>query len=121
MLQAVLSEAGVLKQLLVDLGGLLGPMLETEYVVMDVFLPFLLSLVEEPAMAAGGALFLAISLLKAHIASSEVRASPPGCQTNYLHGHVRRSMVDLAMQSLCKLTQEFSLQCSRCQFSCGPL
>ena len=72
MLQAVLSESGILKQLLLDLGGLLGPMLGDEYVVMEVFLPFLLSLVEEPAMASEGALFLAVNLMRSHIASSEV-------------------------------------------------
>ena len=75
-MQAVLSEGGILKQLLLDLGGLLGPMLGDEYVVMDVFLPFLLSLVEEPAMASEGALFLAVNLMRSHIASSEVGCYP---------------------------------------------
>ena len=109
--QAVLSEAGILKQLLLDLGGLLGPMLEDEYVVMGAFVPFLQNLVEEPDMAAGGGLFLAINLMKNHITSSEVcyaslvRPShihwPDHPHTSYPFFHVTKSSPFLRSKIMC--------------------
>ena len=70
LIQAVLREAGVLEQLLQELGAHLGPLLESEYIAAAAFLPFLEGLLaQEPDQAQ--ALHAGIGLLQPVISHSQ--------------------------------------------------
>ena len=68
----VLSEAGLLKQTLQVFVDHLRPMLEKEYNVMDAFIPYLQSLIDDPNLVCGHALHMAVALLSMHLQGCEV-------------------------------------------------
>ena len=73
----VLSEAGLIKQTLQVFVDHLRPMLEKEYNVMDAFIPYLQSLIDDPNLVCGHALHMAVALLSMHLQGCEVGLLEP--------------------------------------------
>jgi hypothetical protein len=68
---------------MLEVGRLLGPMLENEYIVMDALLPFLQSVLEESSKTATAGLPDVVVMLNGHISNTEVSLStfrPPLCE-----------------------------------------
>lgn len=70
--QVVLCEAGLLKQTLQVFVARLKPMLESEFNIADAFVPLLQSLIDDPTLACGHALHMAVALLHMHMPPCEV-------------------------------------------------
>lgn len=62
-----------MKQILTEVGRHLGPLLEDEYIIVDAFLPFLRSVMDDAVTAAEASLVDVIAILNSCITSSQVR------------------------------------------------
>lgn len=79
--QGALRESGMGKHLLSEVGRHLGPLLEDEYIVMDLFLPLLRSALDDAVTGPDASLVETIAILNSCITSSQVGARPCSLDT----------------------------------------